>query len=152
MSTQEDVQAAFRAELSRHLRGSLGPNERIVLGLTRIPGLSTVEGAQETARALRAIASLLDAAAAPEAVGQQFVDNLTAAAIGSRLRQPFQPWTGADTIEMLVEMQSRQSGSQDSDGIRRALQDYVARQEQRATPEPARKGAAALFGRRQPRS
>lgn len=83
MSDQEEVQAAFRAELSKRLRGSLGPNERVVLSLTRLPGLSTVEGARDSARILRAIASLLDAAGAPESMGQQFVDNLVAAAIGS---------------------------------------------------------------------
>ncbi|MFO1039614.1 MAG: hypothetical protein U1E45_22440 [Geminicoccaceae bacterium] len=151
MSDQEEVQAAFRAELSKRLRGSLGPNERVVLSLTRLPGLSTVEGARDSARILRAIASLLDAAGAPESMGQQFVDNLVAAAIGSRLRRPVEPWGGAETLDLLVEMQARQAGVDDPEKIRRALEKYIDRQVAADEPATPRKGVSALFGRR-PRS
>jgi hypothetical protein len=115
-----EPQAAFRAALDEPLHGlarldgaPVGANEALVLALSRLPGLDDPRGAAETARALRAIARLLDAARAPVAVGRQFVDNVTAALLAHRSRGRARPWDGEATVEMFMELYGRVLGFDD---------------------------------------
>ena len=115
-----DPQAAFRAALDEPPHGlvrlagaPVGVNEALVLGLARLPGLDDPRGAAETARALRAIARLLDAARAPVAVGRQFVDNVAAALLAHRSRGRTRPWSGEATVDMFMELYGRVLGFDD---------------------------------------
>lgn len=91
----------------------VGPNEEVVLGTQRLPGLTEARAAFETGRVLRAVAKLLDQARAPAAVGRQFRDNLSAAAIAHVTRRAERAWGSEDTIAMFLEMYVRILGSQD---------------------------------------
>ena len=115
-----DPQAAFRAALDKPPHGlapldgaPVGANEALGPALAPLPRLGDPHGAAETARALRAIARLLDAARAPVAVGRQFVDNVTAALLAHRSRGRARPWGGAATVEMFMELYGRVLGFDD---------------------------------------
>lgn len=90
-----------------------GPNEAMLLATRRLSGLSDAAAAFATGRALREIARLLDAAHAPEAVGRQFRDNVAAAAIAHRSKGRPEPWDGAATVDMFMEMYGRILGFDD---------------------------------------
>jgi hypothetical protein len=116
-----DPQAAFRAALDEagpplaRLDGArIGPNETLVLATPRLPGLDDPAGAAETARVLRAVARLLDAARAPASVGQQFRDNVAAALLAHRARGRTRPWGGEATADMFMELYGRVLGFDDT--------------------------------------
>jgi hypothetical protein len=114
-----DPQAAFRAALDEgpplaQLDGApVGPNEALIVATPRLPGLDDPAGAVETARVLRAVARLLDAARAPATVGQQFRDNVAAALLAHRSRGRTRPWGGEATADMFMELYGRVLGFDD---------------------------------------
>lgn len=146
-----DPQAAFRAALhetglplGRLEGGPIGPNEALVVATPRLPGLDDAGGAAETARVLRAVARLLDAARAPAAVGQQFRDNVAAALLAYRSRARTQPWDGAATADMFMELYGRVLGFDDAAfaRVRATLLDAA-----RIRPRADRMQAVAASGR-----
>lgn len=134
--------AAFAslAEIEAAFTG--GPNESLLLTLTRMPGLSDPRAAYETGRALRMIIRLFDQAGAPESVGRQFIDNLTGAVMTSHMRRGVRPWGAADTADMFVEMYSRVLGGRRSEHeqVRRVVMDYAVGQ-----PETASRSVGGLM-------
>jgi hypothetical protein len=90
-----------------------GPNEAVITGTHRLPGLVGLRAAWETGRALRGIGLLLDRAGAPERVGLQFRDDVGAAVSAHRLRRLGRAWGAAETIEMFVEVWERVLGQND---------------------------------------
>ena len=115
-----DPQAAFRAGLfGWRLRMAesaeprpgegygFGPNERLAMACTRLPGLADPRRAFETGRVVRGISKLLDRVGAPAGVGQQFVDNLAAACLAHGVRRTGVAWGAEDTVEMFVEIYAR---------------------------------------------
>lgn len=90
-----------------------GPNEAVITGTHRLPGLVGLRAAWETGRALRGIGLLLDRAGAPERVGRQFRDDVGAAVAAHRLRRLGRAWGAAETIEMFVEVWERVLGQND---------------------------------------
>jgi hypothetical protein len=122
------------AEIEAAFTGG-GPNEMLLLGLTRVPGLGEPRAAYETGRALRMIIRLFDQAGAPENVGRQFIENLGGAIMVSHMRRS-RPWGAADTVDMFVEMYSRILGGRRSEleRVRRAVMDYAV-----AEPTPAKR-------------
>lgn len=156
----EEIQEAFR----RGIRGAAkdgvagsglaeqgvtfahGPNEELLLRLNRMPGLADPRAAYETGRALRIIIRLFDQAGAPSIIGQQFIDNLTAAVMTSHMRRRALAWGAVETADMFVEMYVRILGGAPSEHeqVRRAVIDYAI-----GTPgPPAERGLAALFRRK----
>jgi hypothetical protein len=121
---QQEVQAAFRAGLAgrplRETAGSglaetpaswaAGPNESLLDGLDRLPGLAEPRAAYATGRALRRLMRLFDQAGAPAAVGRQFLDNLHAAVTAQAMRDRRAVWGGSDTVAMFMEMYARVLG------------------------------------------
>lgn len=86
---------------------AFGANERRALATQRFPGLGPPASAFAGGRALRGIAKLLDKAGAPAAMGEQFIDNLVAAAVAEAARGRPQPWGAADTVGMFMELYGR---------------------------------------------
>lgn len=116
-----DPQEAFRAALAetgltlaRLDSLPVGPNEALVLATGRLPGLDDPRGAAETARVLRAVARLLDAARAPATIGEQFRDNVAAALLAHRSRLRSRPWGGEATADMFMELYGRVLGFDDA--------------------------------------
>lgn len=127
-----DVQAAFRAGLlGRPLREApveglaeppaqawaAGPNEALLAGLERLPGLTEPQAAFAAGRATRRIMQLFDQAGAPGHVGRQFLDNLRAAVATQHMRDRGVVWGGSDTVAMFMEMYARIMG-EDADFAR----------------------------------
>jgi hypothetical protein len=139
-------QASAAAEAAGASPGC-GPNEALLRALTRLPGLRDPRAAHETGRALRMIICLFDQAGAPAIVGQQFIDNLSAAVMTDHMRGGAVAWGAADTADMFVEMYVRILGgpSAEHDRVRRAVIDYAVAE----APPPSRaaSGLAALFRR-----
>lgn len=129
-------------------RGSAapGPNERLLLTLTRMPGLGNPRAAHETGRALRMIIRLFDQAGAPAIVGRQFIDNLAAAVMTEHMRRGAVAWGAVDTADMFVEMYARILGGPQAehDRVRRAVIDYAVAE----AVAPSGGGLSALFRRR----
>lgn len=130
-----DVQAAFRAGLEgRGFREEgrppaglaeasagawlSGPNESLIAGLDRLPGLTDPRAAYATGRAVRRIMRLFDQAGAPGGVGRQFLDNLRAAVTTQAMRDRRVVWGGSDTVAMFMEMYARIFGDAGADFAR----------------------------------
>ncbi len=130
-----------------------GPNEALLLALTRLPGLRDPRAAHETGRALRMIIRLFDQAGAPAIVGRQFIDNLAAAVMTDHMRHRPVAWGAADTADMFVEMYARILGGPEAElaKVRRAVVDYAVA-DAAAPPSPGGGGLAALFRRRRLRT
>lgn len=123
-----------------------GPNEELLLGINRMPGLGDPHAAYETGRALRMIIRLFDQAGAPAIIGRQFIDNLTAAVMTSHMRRRALAWGAVDTADMFIEMYVRILGGApgDHDQVRRTVIDYAV-----GVPGNAgERGLGALFRRR----
>jgi hypothetical protein len=140
-----DPQEAFRAGLAEAADpGWAGPNEWLMLTTRRLSGLGDAAGAYETGRVLRAIARLLDAAGAPEAVGRQFRDNVAAALIAHRSKGRPEPWDGAATVDMFMEMYGRVLGFEDAAFER--VRDRLLAAAQASPPPPGAAAASPLVG------
>jgi hypothetical protein len=137
-----DPQEAFRAGLAEAPAGRGRPCARLLLETRRLSGLSEPAAAFETGRALREIARLLDAARAPEAVFRQFRDNVAAAVVAHRTKGRPEPWGGAATVDMFMEMYGRILGFDDA-----AFAQVRARLLAVALGRPADDGAAPPFAR-----
>lgn len=126
-----------------------GPNEAMLLGVGRMPGLKDARAAYETGRALRMIIRLFDRAGASADVGRQFVDNLAAAIMTEHMRGRPLSWGAADTADMFLEMYARILRTRPSEltRVRRAIMDYAVREPTKAS-SPAR--FRAIFRRRPP--
>jgi hypothetical protein len=136
-----DVQAAFRAGLEGgSLRGTrpglaeasapawaAGPNEALLAGVRRMPGLVDPRAAYAAGRAVRRIMQLFDRAGAPASVGRQFIDNLHAAVTAEHMRDRTAVWGGSDTVAMFMEMYARVFGDRGADFARveSALLEYA---------------------------
>jgi len=91
---------------------ALGAGELAVIKTLRLPGLASADRAFETGRTLRVIARLFDQAGAPPHVIEQFRDNLAAAVMAEAMRaRP--SWSGADTLDMFLDMYGRIIGGSD---------------------------------------
>jgi hypothetical protein len=142
--------AAYRQEAwagEEERAAPAGPNEALLLKLTRLPGLREPRAAHETGRALRMIIRLFDQAGAPAIVGRQFIDNLGAAVLSEHMRGGNFAWGAADTADMFVEMYERILGGSpaEHDRVRRVVIDYAVA-EKTAPAGPG--GLSALFRRR----
>ena len=108
-------------------RADLGAGELAVMNTLRLPGLASAETAFETGRTLRVIARLFDQAGAPARVIEQFRDNLSAAVMAEAMRaRP--SWSGADTLDMFLDMYGRIIGGSERDlgAIRSYIEHRVA--------------------------
>lgn len=162
-ATKADPQRAFRAGFGvcaleseatdgAHgvVRTAIGPNEAVFLAMRRLPGSTDPRAAFENGRALRILARLLDAAGAPARVGEQFRDNLVAAAIAHASRNPDRPWRAEDTVAMFLELYRRVLAPSEADCARleRRLLSWV-REELRplpaCEPRPVEPRADAAF-------
>lgn len=148
LGVREPPTAAGGAGLAEAASGwARGANEALVLTMQRLPGLTEAKAAFETGRALRIIARLLDEVGAPARVGEQFRDNLVAAAIAHASRRGARPWGGEDTIAMFMELYHRTLGPADPVGaiVERRLLAWIREElrplpgQPRAEPRPARK-------------
>jgi hypothetical protein len=109
-----DPQAALRAGLGEAPADWARPCAALLGEMRRLSGLSEAAAAFETGRALREIARLMDAVAAPEAVFRQFRDNVAAAIVAHRTKGRPEPWDGTATVDMFMEMYGRVLGFDDA--------------------------------------